>query len=53
MDKTAARLPPAIGVVATDDDHISRYAQGAMEPHRLLSLIGNLGLDHEEVDVAV
>ena len=56
MDKAAAHPTPAVGVLATDDDDISwhaQVAQGAMEAHRLFGLIGDLGLDDKEVNVAM
>ena len=54
--QTTPHLPPAIGVVPTDDDDIDRHAQIAqspMQPHRLLSLVGDLGLDDQEGDLAM
>jgi hypothetical protein len=56
MDDSAPHLTPTIGVVPADDDDISRHAQiaqGAMEAHRLLSLVIDLRLDDKEVNVAV
>lgn len=51
MNKAPAHLPPAIGVLATDDDDVGRHtqiAQGAMETNRLLGLVSDLRLDYEE-----
>jgi hypothetical protein len=56
MDKAPAHLTPPIGVLPTDDDDVGRHAQvpqGAMKTNRLLSLVGDLRLDHKEVDIAV
>ncbi len=56
MDDSTTHLPPAVGVVATDNDHSCRHpqiAQSPMQTHRLLGLISDLGLDHEEVDIAM
>lgn len=56
MDKPAAHLTPAVGVLAADDDDIRRHAQvaqGAMEAHRLFGLVSDLWLDHEKVDVTM
>ena len=56
MNETTAHLTPTVGVLATDDDDVSRHAQiseGAMEAHRLLGLVCNLRLDDENVDIAV
>lgn len=56
MDKATAHLTPPIGVLPADNDDIGRHAQvpqGAMEAHRLLSLVGDIWLDHKEVDIAV
>ena len=56
MDKTPAHLSPPVGIFAADDDDISRQAQiaqGAMKANRLLSLISDLRLHDQEVDIAV
>jgi len=56
MDEASSHAAPAIRVLATDDDDIDRHsevAQRAMEAHRLLGLVVNLGLDHKEIDIAV
>lgn len=56
MDKAAAHLTPALGVLAADNDDICWHAQvadGAMKTHRLLSLVVNLRLDNQKVDIAV
>jgi hypothetical protein len=56
MDESPAYLAPAVGVLAADDDDVSRQpqiAQGAMEANRLLCLVGNLRLNDEKVDIAV
>jgi hypothetical protein len=55
MDKTSAHLTPTVGVLATDDNDIGRHAQisqGAMKTNRLLSLVVDLRLDNEKVDIA-
>jgi hypothetical protein len=55
VDQAAAHPTPAVGVLAADHDDVSRHAQiaeGAMESHRLLSLISDLRLDDKKVDVA-
>ena len=56
MDDAATYLTPPISVVAADYDDIGRkpkVTQRAMETHGLLGLIGDLGLDNQEIDVAV
>ncbi len=56
MNEAPTHIPPAIGVLATNDDDIRRYAQitqGPMKTNRLLGLVGDFRLDHEEVDVAM
>lgn len=56
VDEASAHLPPTLGVVAADNDHVRRHAQvaqRAMEAHRLLSLVIDLRLDDKEVNVAV
>ena len=55
MNKPPAHLTPALGVVAADDNDISwhaQIAQRAMEAHRLLGLVINLGLNDKKVDIA-
>jgi len=56
MDEAPAHPPPALRVIAADNDDISRHAQiseGAVEPDRLLSLVSNLRLDNEKINIAV
>lgn len=56
MDKAAPHLSPAVGVIAADDDDIRRHpqiAQGPVQAHRLLSLVGDLGLYDQEIDIAM
>lgn len=55
VNNATADLTPAVGVFATDDDDICRHAQisqGAMQTNRLLSLVSDLRLYDQEVDVA-
>jgi len=55
MDEPAAHLAPSVGVLATDDNDVGRHAQisqGAMKTNRLLSLVADLRLHNEEVDIA-
>lgn len=55
MDKPPTHPSPALGVVATDHDHVGRHtqiSQGAMEANCLVGLVLNLWLNHEKVDVA-
>jgi len=56
MDKPTAHLAPSFHVVPADDDDISRHpkvAQDAMEPHRLLGFVVDLGLNDKQVDIAM
>ena len=53
MDESAAHIAPAVRIVAADDYDVSRHsqvAQGAMETHRLPSLVCDLGLNDEKAD---
>jgi hypothetical protein len=55
MDEAPAHLSPALRIIATNHDDVSRQAEiaeGAMKAHRLLSLVSNLRLDDEKIDVA-
>lgn len=55
MDETSAHLTPTVGVLATYDNDIGRHAQisqGAMKTNRLLSLVADLRLYDEKVDIA-
>jgi hypothetical protein len=56
MDKTAADLAPALGVIAAHDDYVCgqpQIAQGSVKPHRLLCLVSDLRLYDKEVKIAV
>lgn len=56
MDNAAPYLSPSVGVLAAHDDDIGRQAQiaqGAMKANRLLSLVSDLRLHDQEVDIAV
>jgi hypothetical protein len=56
VNEAAAHIAPALRIVATDDYDVSRHskvAQDAMETHRLLSLIRDLGLYDEKANAAV
>lgn len=56
MDKAATHLTPAVGVLATHDNHIGRHAQiaqGAMKANRLLGLVSDLRLDNKKIDIAM
>jgi len=55
MNETSAHLTPTIGVLATDNNDIGRHTQitqGAMKTDRLLSLVADLRLNNEKVDIA-
>lgn len=56
MNESATHLPPTIGVLAANDDDVSRHAQvaqGAMQAYRLLGLVIDLRLNDKKVNVAV
>ena len=56
MERCALDLAPLGDVVCAYDDYIggdAEPAQLATEPDRLCSTVVDLGLDHEEVEVAV
>jgi hypothetical protein len=53
---TCPKVPPFTDVVLAGDHHVSRNAQFPDEPResrRLAKVISNLGLDHQEIEVAV
>ena len=48
--------PPFAHVILAGDDHVSwhpKLADELGEPHRLSKVIADLGLDHQEIEVAV
>ncbi len=56
MNEPTAHVTPAVRIVATNNDDIDRHsqvAQSAVETHRLLCLICDLGLYNEKVDIAM
>ena len=56
MDEPTAHVTPAVRIVAANDDDVDRHSQvtqSAMETHRLLCLICDLGLYDEKVDIAM
>lgn len=55
MDEAATHVAPLLDIALTDDDHIRRDSEAperATEPHRLHGRVLDLGLHHEEVQVA-
>ena len=55
MNKAAPHITPLIDVSRAHHDHIGRYAQAAQRAAQtdgLLTSVLDLGLDHEEVEVA-
>jgi Nuclease-related domain len=56
VDNATPHPPPTVGIVAADHDYVCRHpqiAQSPMQAYGLLSLVGDLGLNDEKVDIAM
>jgi hypothetical protein len=56
VQKGAGYVPPGVGTLATDNDHVCRNTQAAQtapQPDRLLELILHFGLNDQKVEIAM